>query len=165
MANQYEYKRAQKEFVEIEVIKAKNYFKENALQIMEGTPSHEIRNLRKEAKSMIVFTLPKQQQAILEFRNKRKSVAEQEPNPFETAIPAQPITVRDELRSDSVLKHTEQLSTQHATLHATLGDNSSKKTVIFGKRGLQSSETMQLKYNAERQIEGKIARPNKATRL
>ena len=65
MANQYEYKRAQKEFVEIEVIKAKNYFRKNALQIMEGTPSHEIRNLRKEAKSMIVFTLPKQQQAIV----------------------------------------------------------------------------------------------------
>lgn len=69
--------------------------------------------------------------------------------------------MRDEPRIDSVLKHTQQLSTLRATLNAT----SLSKTVPFGKRRRQSSETMQLKKNAEKQIEEKIAKPNKATRL
>jgi hypothetical protein len=49
MQNQFEHKRAQNEFVEIEVIKAKKYYKENALQILEAQPTNAIRNLRREA--------------------------------------------------------------------------------------------------------------------
>jgi len=100
---------------------------------------------------MLFQELPKQQQLIEEFRNKRKSLAEQEPNPFESAIKGKYLTTRDEPPNDSALKEqlSTMLTTKNADMHATKGNTSYDP---FGNRRKTRTETMQLKNNAEHQI-------------